>query len=79
MDLTTIIAQNITRLLEEKNLTQGELSSFLDISRQTLSNYLKGSSTIDSVRLVKTAQFFGVPVNELLLSYGLLLCRQELF
>lgn len=66
MDLTTIIAQNITRLLEEKNLTQGELSSFLDISRQTLSNYLKGSSTIDSVRLVKTAQFFGVPVNELL-------------
>lgn len=66
MELTTIIAQNIMRLLEEKNLTQGELSSFLDISRQTLSNYLKGSSTIDSVRLVKTAQFFGVPVSELL-------------
>lgn len=66
MDLPRIIAQNITRLLNENNLTQAELSAFLDISRQTLSNYLKGSSTIDSVRLVKTAQFFDVPVSELL-------------
>lgn len=68
MDLTKVIAGNILRLLEEHNLTQAELSSYLDISRQTLANYLKGSSTIDSVRLVKTADFFGVPVNTLLTS-----------
>lgn len=66
MELTKIIAENITRLLEENNLTQGELSSYLDISRQTLSNYLKGTSTIDSVRLVRTALFFDVPVSTLL-------------
>ena len=42
MELTKVIAENITRLLEENNLTQGELSNYLDISRQTLSNYLKG-------------------------------------
>lgn len=66
MELTKIIADNITRLLEENNLTQSELSAYLDISRQTLSNYLKGTSTIDSVRLVKTANFFNVPVNSLL-------------
>lgn len=66
MELTTIIAKNIIRLLEENNLTQSELSNYLDISRQTLSNYLKGASTIDSVRLVKTAQFFNVPIGELL-------------
>lgn len=66
MELTKIIAENITRLLEENNLTQGELSSYLDISRQTLSNYLKGTSTIDSVRLVRTAHFFDVPVSTLL-------------
>ena len=54
MDITTKnIAANITRLLEENNLTQGELSAFLNVSRQTLTNYLKGTSTIDSVRLVK--------------------------
>lgn len=70
MELTAIIAKNITRLLEENNLTQGELSGYLNISRQTLSNYLKGTSTIDSVRLVKTARFFGVPVSELLESHS---------
>lgn len=66
MELTKIIAENITRLLEENNHTQGELSNYLDISRQTLSNYLKGTSTIDSVRLVRTAHFFDVPVSALL-------------
>lgn len=66
MELTKIIAENISRLLEENNHTQGELSSYLDISRQTLSNYLKGTSTIDSVRLVRTAHFFDVPVTALL-------------
>lgn len=66
MELTKIIAKNITRLLEENNLTQGGLSSYLDISRQTLANYLKGTSTIDSVRLVRTAHFFDVPVSTLL-------------
>jgi Zn-dependent peptidase ImmA (M78 family)/DNA-binding XRE family transcriptional regulator len=66
VELTQIIAENIIRLLEENNLTQGELSNYLDISRQTLSNYLKGASTIDSVRLVKVAQFFDVPVSALL-------------
>lgn len=66
MELTQVIAENIVRLLNENNLTQAELSSYLDISRQTLSNYLKGNSTIDSVRLVKTANFFNVPITALL-------------
>lgn len=66
MELTKVIADNIVRLLEENNLTQAELSTYLDISRQTLSNYLKGNSTIDSVRLVKTANFFNIPVTALL-------------
>lgn len=66
MELTQIIADNIVHLLEEKKRTQGELSSYIDVSRQTLANYLKGTSTIDSVRLVKTAKFFDVPVTQLL-------------
>lgn len=66
MDLTQVIAKNISTLLEKTGRTQSELSSFLGISRQTLSNYLKGTSTIDSVRLKYTADFFGVPITELL-------------
>lgn len=66
MDLTTIIAKNIIRLLDQSKSTQGELSTFLSISRQTLSNYLKGTSTMDCVKLVQTAEFFHVPVTTLL-------------
>lgn len=66
MELTKVIADNIIRLLDENNLTQAELSAYLDISRQTLANYLRGNSTIDSVRLVKTANFFNIPVTTLL-------------
>lgn len=66
MELMQTIADNIVRLLEENNQTQAELSAYLDISRQTLSNYLKGNSTIDSVRLVKTANFFNVPITSLI-------------
>lgn len=66
MELTQIIANNIVHLLEEQNRTQGELSTYIEVSRQTLANYLKGTSTIDSVRLVKTAKFFDVPVTQLL-------------
>jgi len=66
MDLTTIIAKNILRLLDQNKSTQGELSAFLSISRQTLSNYLKGTSTMDCVKLVRTAEFFHVPVTTLL-------------
>lgn len=66
MELIQTIADNIVRLLEENNQTQAELSAYLDISRQTLSNYLKGNSTIDSVRLVKIANFFNVPITSLL-------------
>ena len=66
MEIAKVIATNIAHLLETKGLTQAELSSHLGISRQTLANYLKGSSTIDSVRLLKTANFFNVPVSTLL-------------
>lgn len=66
MELTKVIADSILRLLDDNNLTQTELSAYLGVSRQTLSNYLKGNSTIDSVRLVKTANFFNIPVTALL-------------
>ena len=66
VELTQVIAHNISKLLEKNGLTQADLSSFLGISRQTLSNYLKGTSTIDSVRLKKTADYFNVPITDLL-------------
>lgn len=66
MEITKIIAKNIMYLLDLNKSTQGELSTFLKISRQTLSNYLKGTSAMDCVKLMQTAAFFHVPVNVLL-------------
>lgn len=66
MELTEIIAQNIQRLLAENKVTVSELSQELGISRVTMGNYLRANTTIDSVRLVQIANFFGVPPERLL-------------
>lgn len=66
MELTEIIAQNIQKLLAEKKVTISELSQSLGISRVTMGNYLRANTTIDSVRLVQIANYFGVSPERLL-------------
>lgn len=66
MELVQVIAQNIQNLLDKHKVSISELSAYLGISRQTLTNYLKTTSTIDSVQLVKIANYFDVPAEYLL-------------
>lgn len=66
MDLAQIIGTNIRNLMESRSITIVELAKALSISRQTLQNYLKGSNIIDSVKLVDIANYFSVPVTDLL-------------
>lgn len=66
MDLAQSIGNNIRSLMESRSITIVELAKALSISRQTLQNYLKGNSVIDSVKLVEIANYFSVPVNDLL-------------
>lgn len=66
MELQKVIAQNIQRLLDEKKVAATELGAALQVSRVTISNYLKASTTVDSVRLVQIANYFDVPVDYLL-------------
>lgn len=66
MDLAQIIGTNIRTLMERRSITIVELAKALSISRQTLQNYLKGSNIIDSVKLVDIANYFSVPVTDLL-------------
>lgn len=68
MDLAQSIGNNIRSLMESRSITIVELAKALSISRQTLQNYLKGNSVIDSVKLVEIANYFSVPVNDLLVS-----------
>lgn len=66
MDLAKSIGNNIRSLMENRSVTIVELAKALSISRQTLQNYLKGNNIIDSVKLVEIANYFSVPVTDLL-------------
>ena len=66
MDLAQIIGNNVRSLMESRSVTIVELAKALSISRQTLQNYLKGTNIIDSVKLVAIADYFSVPVTDLL-------------
>lgn len=68
MDLAQAIGNNIRTLMESRSVTIVELAKALSISRQTLQNYLKGNSTIDSVKLVEIADYFSVSINDLLVN-----------
>lgn len=68
MDLAQSIGNNIRSLMESRSITIVELAKALSISRQTLQNYLKGSSIIDSVKLMEIANYFSVPISDLMVS-----------
>lgn len=66
MELENVVAINIQRLMEKNHLTQNELGDYLHLSRQTISKYLKGKNTFDTVQLIKLAHLFRVPIEQLL-------------
>ena len=53
--LNKIIGQNIKIALKETGITQQQLSSKLNISRQTLNNYITGSTIIDFKKMLAIA------------------------
>ena len=66
MDLAKVIGANIRNLMDLNSVSIVDLAKTLSITRQTLQNYLKGTSIIDSVKLVEVAKYFNVPVTMLL-------------
>ena len=68
MELVQIIGNNIRDLMTTRSVTITDLANYLNVSRQTLQNYLRGSNIIDSVKLVAVSDFFDVPVESLLQS-----------
>ena len=68
MELVQIIGNNIRDLMTARSVTITDLANYLNVSRQTLQNYLRGSNIIDSVKLVAVSDFFDVPIESLLQS-----------
>lgn len=57
MELVQIIGNNIRDLMTARSVTITDLANYLNVSRQTLQNYLRGSNIIDSVKLVAVSDF----------------------
>lgn len=73
-DLATRLRARLRTLLDEHNCTQTEFAVALGVSRQTASLILKSPRALQATmtvdRLERTAQFFDIPVSELLLGPG---------
>lgn len=65
VDMNAVIAGNIMNKLKEKGKKQIELADALGVSKQTMSKMLSGSRVINAVELNKIAEFFDVPMEEL--------------
>lgn len=66
------ISENIAVLRKQAGITQEELASKLNISNQAVSKWESGKCYPDIEVLPKLASFFGVSIDELLLSECLL-------
>lgn len=64
--MNNYLAENIRNLRRQKNVTQEELSDYLNISFQTISKWERGESLPDINMLVALANYFDVSTDELL-------------
>lgn len=69
-----MLGENIKALRKQKGCSQESLAEYLHVVRQTVSKWENGISVPDAVMLDKIAEFFEVPVSELL---GRGICESE--
>ncbi len=59
------LGEKIYKLRTEKNLSQGDLSEMLEVSRQSVSKWENGAATPDLDKVIKLAEIFGITIDEL--------------
>lgn len=59
------VAQNVSSLMKEKGITQGELSRAVGIPQQTISRYLSCKREITLEYLCRIADYFGEDIDVL--------------
>lgn len=59
------IAERITELRKEQNISQGDLAKKLNVSRQAVSKWEQGLSSPDTTKLIQLAEIFDVEVEYL--------------
>jgi transcriptional regulator with XRE-family HTH domain len=61
-----MFGDRLRELREDKNMTQDDLASILNVSRQTISGYEKGVNEPNIENLVRMAEIFNVSLDYLL-------------
>ncbi len=64
-DMNAVISENILEKLRKTGKKQVELAEALSVSKQTMSKMLNASRAINAVELMKIAEFFSVPMEEI--------------
>ena len=59
------LGQKIYKLRSEKNLSQGDISDLLGVSRQSVSKWENDGAIPDLDKIIKLAEIFGVTIDEL--------------
>ena len=59
------LGEKIYKLRTEKNLSQGDLSEMLEVSRQSVSKWENGAATPDLDKIIKLSEIFGITIDEL--------------
>lgn len=67
-ELNAIIAENITRLLNEQGKTQTDLAEYVGVAQATVSYWCTGQKAPRMTKIDKICQFFNVNRSELLTS-----------
>lgn len=59
------LGEKIYKLRTERNLSQGDLSELLEVSRQSVSKWENGAATPDLDKIIKLSEVFGITIDEL--------------
>ena len=61
-----MLGKNLDKLIRERKANKSDLCRYLEISRNTLQEYLSENTYMTSDKIVKTAVYFGVSVFAML-------------
>ena len=59
------LGEKIYKLRTERNLSQGDLSEILEVSRQSVSKWENDAATPDLDKIIKLSEVFGITIDEL--------------
>lgn len=71
------LGEKIYKLRTERNLSQGNLSEKLDVSRQSISKWENGAATPDLDKIIKLSEVFGITIDELVKSDNIPFPQEE--